>query len=834
MAVTYKGLTIKFGGDTTELQGALKKVQGTAKDTQGALKDINRALKLDPGNTELLTEKAKLLNRAYDETKTKLDAYKSALSTLEEKQRSGVALTEREQAQYSSLKAQVAICESQLESYADDLKSVSREAEASKTGLYQFGQTVQDNSDKLAKAGKGLETAGKTITGAVGGAATALVGLASSQEENIEQTHQLDAAWKDAGGTSEQARNSYTLFYKLLGEEDTATEAAQNLSRLTTNQQELDKWNNIAAGSFSKFGDALPLENLVEASQETAHTGTVTGGLADALNWATASNEQWSDALSGNQAAQQAFNDAIGQGATKEDAFNAALAACGSEQERSSLITQTLDGLYGEIGQTYQDNNKTMLDSREQQAQFNQKLTEAGEAALPVKEKVLELGTTLLEKVTPALESVSDWFQQLSPEQQDLVTNIALGTLAFGGLATGAGKVLQAGSEIGGTIKTVSETFGGLKGAIGAVGGGWTSFTGLIAANPILLGVAAVAAAVAGLTWFFTQTETGKQMWSDFTGWISEKWQGVQDFFAGVPAFWQGIWDGITGKAEEVKNDLGEKFDGIKEGASNAWENMKTNASDAWGNLQSAASEKFRSIKDSIRNDMQTGLEAGSSSAKALQAAMSGDWSTAKTEATNAFNLIKDNITNKLGNAKTNAINIADTIGDKLGFPGLGTKVDGVFEGIKNGITNKLNSAWNTISWTPNQISSAFSGIRISLPHISLPHFSVSWRDIGGIVDLPSISVSWYAKGGYFDRPSIIGVGEAGGEHVTPDRKLRESVEDAVSRAFDRWGGGANPISVSVTVNATVNDKVDAYTTGQQIGAGIASRLKQRGVTVGP
>ena len=833
MAVTYKGLTIKFGGDTTELQGALKKVQGTAKDTQGALKDINRALKLDPGNTELLTEKAKLLNRAYDETKTKLDAYKSALAMLEEKQRSGVALTEREQAQYSSLKAQIAICENQLESYADDLKSVSREAEASKTGLYQFGQTVQDNSDKLAKAGKGLETAGKTITGAVGGAATALVGLASSQEENIEQTHQLDAAWKDAGGTSEQARNSYTLFYKLLGEEDTATEAAQNLSRLTTNQQELDKWNNIAAGSFSKFGDALPLENLVEASQETAHTGTVTGGLADALNWATASNEQWSAALSGNQAAQQAFNDAIGQGATKEDAFNAALAACGSEQERSSLITQTLDGLYGESGQTYQDNNKTMLDSREQQAQFNQKLTEAGEAALPVKEKVLELGTTLLEKVTPALESVSDWFQQLSPEQQDLVTNIALGTLAFGGLATGAGKVLQAGSEIGGTIKTVSETFGGLKGAIGAVGGGWTSFTGLIAANPILLGVAAVAAAVAGLTWFFTQTETGKQMWSDFTGWISTKWQGVQDFFAGVPAFWQGIWDGITGKAEEVKNDLGAKFDGIKEGASNAWENMKTNASDAWGNLQSAASEKFGSIKDSIQNDMQTGLEAGSSSAKALQAAMSGDWSTAKTEAANAFNLIKDNITNKLGNAKTNAINIADTIGDKLGFPGLGTNVDGVFEGIKNGITNKLTSAWNTISWIPNQISSAFSGIRISLPHISLPHFSVSWRDIGGIVDLPSISVSWYAKGGYFDRPSIIGVGEAGGEHVTPDRKLRESVEDAVSRAFDRWGGGANPVSVSVTVNATVNDKVDAYTTGQQIGAGIASRLKQRGVTVG-
>jgi phage-related minor tail protein len=832
MAVTYKGLTIKFGGDTTELQGALKKVQSTAKDTQGALKDINRALKLDPGNTELLTEKAKLLNRAYDETKTKIDAYKSALSGLEEKQRSGVALTEREQAQYSSLKAQIAICESQLESYADDLKSVSREAEASKSGLYQFGQTIQDNSDKLAKAGKGLETAGKTITGSVVGATTALVGLATSQEENIEQTHQLEAAWQDAGGTTEQASAAYTTFYKLLGETDTATEAAQNLARMTTNEQELSQWTDIAAGSFSKFGDALPLENLVEASQETAHTGTVTGGLADALNWATASNEQWSAALSGNQAAQQAFNEQIEQGATKEDAFNAALAACGSEQERSTLITQTLDGLYGEIGQTYQENNKTMLDAREQQAQFNQKLTEAGEAAMPVKEKVLELGTALLEKVTPALEGVSNWYQQLSPEQQDLVANIALGTLAFGGLATGAGKVLQMGTEIGGTIKSVSTVFGGLKTAIGAVGGGWTAFTGLIAANPIMLGIAAVAAAVAGLTWFFTQTETGKQLWSEFTGWISEKWQAVQDFFAGVPAFWQGIWDGITGKCEEVKNDLGSKFEGIKEGASNAWEGMKSAAGDAWGSLQTAASERFNAIKDTVTNDMQTAQTVGSSASSALQAAMSGDWDTAQSQALNAFNTIKDNITNKMSNARENAVNMGNAIGEKLGFPGLGSTVASVFDNVRSSITQPISDAWNTISGIPGRIADAFSNIRISLPHINLPHFNVSWNDIGGVVSLPSVSVDWYAKGGYFDSPSIIGVGEAGGEHVTPDKKLRQSVEDAVSRAFAN-SAAAQAVEIAVTVNASVSGKLDAYATGQQIGAGIASRLKQKGVTVG-
>lgn len=835
MAVTYKGLTIKFGGDTTELQGALKSVQSTAKDTQGALKDINRALKFDPGNTDLLVEKEKLLNRAYGETKAKLDAYKAALATLDEKKRSGATLTEREEAQYSSLKAQIAICENQLESYSDDLKSVSREAQASKSSLYQFGQTIQDNSDKLEKAGKGLETAGKTITGAVTGTATALVGLASSQEEQIEQTHQLDAAWKDAGGTSEQARSSYTLFYKLLGEEDTATEAAQNLSRLTTNQQELDKWSNIAAGSFSKFGDALPLENLVEASQETAHTGTVTGGLADALNWATASNEQWSAALSGNHAAQQAFNDQIAQGSTKEDAFNAALAACGDEQERSSLITQTLDGLYGNIGETYQETNKTMLDTREAQAELNQKMAEAGEAVMPFKEKALELGTTLLEKVTPALEGVSDWYKSLTPEQQDMATNVVLGTVAFGGLTTGIGKTLQKGIEIGQTFKDVAGGFASLAGKLST---GWTSFTGLIAANPILLGVAAVAAAVAGLTWFFTQTETGKQLWSDFTGWISEKWQGVQDFFAGVPEFWSGIWDGITGKAEEVKNGLSEKFEGIRQGASDAWEGLKANASDAWENLKSNASEKFGAIRDSIQTDMNTGQIVGSSASNALKAALNGDWDAAKSQAGIAFQAIQSNIQTKMNNAKDNAINAGNAIGEKLGFPGLGSKVAGVFSNIKSSITSPINDAWNFVSSIPGKIQGAFSGIHISLPHINMPHFSVSWRDIGGVVKLPSISVNWYAKGASFDKPSIIGVGEAGLEHVAPDAKLRtsvrESVEAGISRVLDRLSGGfGGGVQVSVTVNATVANSMDAYTTGQQIGAGIASRLKQKGVPVG-
>ena len=883
MAVSYKGLVIKFGGDTTELQGALKKVQTASRETQSDLKDINKALKFDPGNTELLEQKVKTLNKAYDETKSKLDAYKQALAQLESKKQSGAQLTADEERQYDSLKRAIMQCERQLESYGEQIADTTKQADGSKTALGKMGQAIEDNAEKISKIGGKVSAAGTAISGGIIGAAGALTGLADSQEEAIQQSAQLETAFQTAGSTAEQAQQVYGSFYRILGEGDTATEASQNLVRLTTNQQELQAWTDIAAGAYATFGDALPLENLAEAAQETAHTATVTGGMADALNWSTASAEQWSAALSGHGDAQKAFNDAIADGATKEDAYNAALAACKDEQERASLITETLTGLYGEAGKQYQDTNKDMLDARDAQNEMNTSMQELGEAALPVKEAVTEIGTELLQNLTPALQTASEWFKNLSPEQQELVTNLALGAVAFGGVTTAVGKTMEAAEGVGSAFKTAGELWGGAKKVMGENGflgkissgfgtivekgsglagmltgglsSGWTSFTGLIAANPIMLGVAAVAAAVAGLTWFFTQTETGKQMWSDFTSWISEKWQAVQDFFAGVPEFWGGIWEQVTGGVSDFVTGVGEKWESLKQGASDTWENLKQGASEAWENIKSGAAEKaqglvdtvggwwdnltgntdsaFGRIASSVQSDMDTAKQVGSSASTALQAAMSGDWATAKQETADAFAAVRENIDSKMDAAQSTAVRIADQIGDKLGFPGLGSKVDSVFNTVRSAMEDPIGSAWDFISGIPGKIMNAFSGIRISLPHINMPHFSVSWNDIGGIVKLPSISVDWYARGGYFDRASIIGVGERGGEFVAPEKQLWGFIESAVNNAFSRVQPSAQtPLSIAVTVYATVADGVDAYETGQQIGAGIQSKLKQRGVPV--
>lgn len=78
MASRIKGITIEIGGDTTGLDKALKSVNSSITHTQSALKDVNKLLKLDPSNTELLSQKQKLLQEAISSTKEKLDGLKQA------------------------------------------------------------------------------------------------------------------------------------------------------------------------------------------------------------------------------------------------------------------------------------------------------------------------------------------------------------------------------------------------------------------------------------------------------------------------------------------------------------------------------------------------------------------------------------------------------------------------------------------------------------------------------------------------------------------------------------------------------------------------------------
>ncbi|WP_130811403.1 phage tail tape measure protein [Olsenella sp. Marseille-P4559] len=911
MAVSYKGLVIKFGGDTTELQGALKKVQKASRDTQSDLRDINKALKFNPGNTELLAQKVKTLNAAYEETEQRLDAYKQALQTLEEKKQSGAKLTEEEERQYDTLKRSIIECESQLDSYDEKIKATGTELEASQTKLYQLGQSIKDNADKWEEHGKRVETVGKTVMGASTAVASGAIAAFNEVDAGA------DVVIQKTGATGEAADKLNQSFENVAKQSSASMEEIGNaVGEVSTRFGLTGEQLETTSLQFLRFSENTGVD--VTATCEDASMAMQAFGVDSSQAGSVLGMFQTVSQQTGIDV-QTLMSDVNANGATFRDmglSIQDSAALLGSFEAAGVPADQMLTGLKKasancaksgqDLGTTLQDLTKRLQDPATQ-AQATQDAidlfgskaamsfvdaAESGRVNLgalggslddyatavddtfegtedapdKMKESLhalqisgAELGADILDTLLPAVQKAADIANQLkgvwdglSPAQQQLAADVVLGGIAFGGLATGIGKAMQMADNIGTTFQNVAKFGTTLTGAAGKVKGAFSGLTSVLMANPWVLVVAGIAAVVAGLVWFFTQTETGRQLWAQFTGWISEKWQAVQDFFAGVPAFWKGIWDNVTGVVTGFVDDVGEKWDALKQGASDTWNGIKDGASTAWngikdtvgniaqgavnavstwwGNLQTNTQTAFSAIGQTVQGDMSTAQTVASSAAGALQAAMSGDWSTALSEAQNAFGAIRDNIQGKMDAARQAAINVADRIGEKLGFPGLGSKVAGVFDSVRNAITSKIQAAWDFVSGIPGRISSAFSNMRIQLPHINLPHFKIDGSFSLDPPSVPHLAVDWYARGGYFDSASIIGVGERGGEYVAPEKQLWSFIERAVNRAFDNQSG--QQVNVAVEVNATVAGSMDAYQTGQQIGLGIASKLKQRGVSV--
>jgi len=111
--------------------------------------------------------------------------------------------------------------------------------------------------------------------------------------------------------------------------------------------------------------------------------------------------------------------------------------------------------------------------------------------------------------------------------------------------------------------------------------------------------------------------------------------------------------------------------------------------------------------------------------------------------------------------------------------------VSGIFSGISNAISDAMGGAKNTVTDALDAIAGFFSNLHLELPHINLPHFTISgsFNLDPANFSVPSLGIDWYAKGGVFSGPSVIGVGEAGPEAVAPIDKLQAYIDEAVSRS---------------------------------------------------
>ena len=248
-----KGITVEIGGDTTKLQTALKGVNSEIKNTQAQLKDVDKLLKLDPGNTELLAQKHKLLGDAVAETKTKLETLKTAA----EQANTALANGDISQEQYDALQREILETE-------QDLKKLEEQANQSATAVQKIAAT----GEKLKTVGNNVSSAGEKllpVTAAIAGLGTAAVTTAANFESSMSQVQATMGITKDSMSTVDgQSVNTMDTLGKLakkMGSETafSASECAEALNYLA-----------LAGYDTQEMCDTLPtVLNLAAAAMES-------------------------------------------------------------------------------------------------------------------------------------------------------------------------------------------------------------------------------------------------------------------------------------------------------------------------------------------------------------------------------------------------------------------------------------------------------------------------------------------------------------------------------------------------------------------------------------
>ena len=373
-----KGLTVEIGGDTTKLSKALEGVEQNSRDLSQELGEINKLLKMDPKNTELLTQKQKVLGDAVSNTKEKLDKLKEAEKQVQAQFAKGEASEE----QVRALQREIIATENKLNGYEKAVKETKKALK----GMGDQTKDVEKSSDGLGQtlanvAKTGLAALATSVTAVIG----AMVGSAEATREYRTAMGKLDTAFTTSGHSSEAAKNTYAALQGILGDTDQAVEASNHLAKLAQNEEDLANWTNIATGVYATFGDSLPIENLTEAANETAKTGAITGGLADALNWAGVS----------------------------EDEFQAKLDACNNEQERQALIVSTLSGLYSDAADKYRETNAEVIRANQANEAWASSMAAIGGVIEPILTDIKMLGASMLSNLVPGVQAVAAAFRGL-------------------------------------------------------------------------------------------------------------------------------------------------------------------------------------------------------------------------------------------------------------------------------------------------------------------------------------------------------------------------------------------------------------------------------------
>ena len=389
-------LGASFSIDVTNLKAGLSQANRMIRESESEFKAAAAGMDDWRESQDGLTAKIKSLNSITDVQKKKVGALQAEYDRmiadgLDPASKAAVELRTKINNETAALNKNEAELKSQKEAL-ENLKKKHKE--------------TKDATDETGKSFEGLQKAGSVAVNAiaaVGAACVAAVGaffgLAESTREARKNMGLLETSFETAGLSAEDAEKTFTELYSVLGDDGKATEAAQQLAKISKDEEDLAANTRILTGVMAEYGESIPTEGLAEGMAASAAMGEVQGVLADALEW---------------------------QGVNLEK-YNKKLSKLKTEEERAAYIQSTLIDLYGESADAYRENNAEVIAAQKAQADMNAVINDLGAIAEPIMTTLKQLATDLLVAIQPFVALIGNGLAGAMAGAEGAATNLALG-----------------------------------------------------------------------------------------------------------------------------------------------------------------------------------------------------------------------------------------------------------------------------------------------------------------------------------------------------------------------------------------------------------------------
>lgn len=564
----------------------------------------------------------------------------------------------------------------------------------------------------------------------------------------------------------------------------------------------------LSAGNLNAVagGNADTFKSVAMVMTQTAGAGKLTtenwNQLADAIPGASGMLQQ---AMKDNGAYTGNFRDAMQNGQITADEFNQAIEQLGNKPVavEAAKSTQTFEGAIGNMQASVVTGLNNVIDAFGKggmtnaitqfgngvEGAFNTAVTwinkgkeVIGDFQARLKENgAIDSFKQLFSSIQIAIGTVKDIISQLwqsftgGASSKDMMTGLADAVKSFADNATNAinsvGGFLTQLQQSGPAMDALKAAIVGVVAVIAAYETSLIISTAVtkaaaaaqwllnaaMNANPIGIIIGLITAISAGLIYFFTQTQTGQQIWQGFMNWLQSAWTSISSFFS-------GLWQGIIGFFQNA----GSTAQNIWNSVVSFFQSIPGKISGFFSGIGSAIGGFFTSAGNNIRNIFNAVVSFVSS----IPGRIIGFFSSVGSAIGGYFN----NVSNNIRNAFNNAVSFVSGIPSKIVgfFSGIGGRIADFFRGI------------------PNAIGAIFRGIRVPTLHISGSLNPIDWVKHG---KMPKID--FYAKGGIMEGPTLFGFnginpmigGEAGREAILP---LNEKVLGQIGKGISDASGGSS------------------------------------------